>query len=91
MKKISKISRIKRIENDLREKEKEKGKTKNESNLDFDSMLKEEERKLAQNSNEQKKTNSLDAYKFEIQRSIIAQKKISQINDKEKEQEQEEK
>ena len=87
MKKISKISKIKRIENDLRQQEKEKGKTKNESNLDFDSMLKEEERKLAQNSNEQKRINSLDAYKFEIQKNIIAQKKISQIYDEEKEQE----
>ena len=84
MKKISKISRIKRIENDLREQE--KGKEKNKNNADFDSMLKEE-RKLEETQNKRKKPNSLDAYRFEIQRSIVAQKKISQIYNEEKEQE----
>ena len=87
MKKISKISKIKRIGNNLRQQEKEKEKTTKESNLDFDSMLKEEERKLEEAQNKKKKTNTLEVYKFEIQKNIIAQKKISQIYDEEKEQE----
>ena len=49
-------------------------------------MLKEE-RKLEETQNKRKKPNSLDAYRFEIQRSIVAQKKISQIYNEEKEQE----
>ena len=84
MKKISKISKIKRIGNNLRQQEKEKEKTTKESNLDFDSMLKEEERKLEEAQNKKKKTNTLEVYKFEIQKNIIAQKKISQIYDEEK-------
>ena len=87
MKKISKISKIKRIGNNLRQQEKEKEKTTKESNLDFDSMLKEEERKLEEAQNKKKKTNTLEVYKFEIQKNIIAQKKISQIYDEEKQQE----
>ena len=87
MKKISKISKIKRIGNNLRQQEKEKEKTTKESNLDFDSMLKEEERKLEEAQNKKKKTNTLEVYKFEIPKNIIAQKKISQIYDEEKEQE----
>ena len=87
MKKISKISKIKRIGNNLRQQEKEKEKTTKESNLDFDSMLKEEERKLEEAQNKKKKTNTLEVYKFEIKKNIIAQKKISQIYDEEKEQE----
>lgn len=87
MKKISRISRVKKIENDLRHQENGKEKTKKHSNLDFNSMLKEEERKLEETQNKKKKPNALDAYKFETQRSIIAQKNISQIYDEEKEQE----
>lgn len=85
MERISKISKIKRTENDLRQKENEKEKSKNKNFEAFNSMLKEEERKLEEKQNKKKKTNSLDAYKFEIQKSIIAQKKITQIKNEENE------
>ena len=50
-------------------------------------MLKEEELKLEEKQNNKKKMNSLDAYKFEIQKSIILQKKILQMNNEENEHE----
>lgn len=85
MERISKISKIKRTENDLRQKENEKEKSKNKNFEAFNSMLKEEERKLEEAQNKKKNTNSLDAYKFEIQKSIILQKKIVQMNNEENE------
>ena len=91
MERISKISKINRTENDLRQQENEKEKSKNAGFADFDSMLKEEEKKLEGTQNKKKKTNSLDAYKFEIQKSIAAQKKISQIKNEERENEHDEK
>ena len=74
MKRISKISKINKIENNLRQQEEPKTKTKSEKELDFDSMLKEEERKLEEK-------NTLDSYKIEIQKAMISQKKISQIEE----------
>lgn len=91
MGRISKIRKIDRIENNLKQKHNEKEKSKNADIADFDSMLKEEKRKLEEKQNKKKKTNSLDAYKFEIQKSITAQKKISQINNEERENEHDEK
>ena len=85
MERISKISKINRTENDLRQKENEKEKSKNKNFEAFNSMLKEEERKLEETQNKKKNTNSLDAYKFEIQKSIILQKKILQMNNEENE------
>ncbi len=77
MKRISKISKINKIENNLRKQEEPKTKTKSEKELDFDSMLKEEKRKLE----EKNKKNTLDSYKTEIQKAMITQKKIPQIEE----------
>lgn len=74
MKRISKISKINKIENNLRKQEEPKTKTKSEKELDFDSMLKEEKRKLEEK-------NTLDSYKTEIQKAMITQKKIPQIEE----------
>ena len=84
MKKISKISRIKKIENNLRQQENEIKKSKNKKTSDFDIILKEEQ-KVEDKQYEKKKISSLDAYKFEVQKSIIAQKKITQMNNEENE------
>ena len=85
MERISKISKITRIENNLRKQENEKEKTKDSDIEDFDSMLKEEKRKLEEKQKDKRKINSLDAYKFEIQKSKILQKKIVQMNNEENE------
>lgn len=85
MERISKISKINRKENYLRQQENKKEKSKNKNFEAFNSMLKEEERKLEEAQNKKKNTNSLDAYKFEIQKSIILQKKIVQMNNEENE------
>lgn len=77
MKRISKISKINKIENNLRKQEEPKTKTKSEKELDFDSMLKEEKRKLEGKN----KKNTLDSYKIEIQKAMITQKKIPQIEE----------
>ena len=82
MKRISKISKINKIENNLRQQEEPKTKTKSEKELDFDSMLKEEERKLEEkDKTEKNKKNALDSYKIEIQKAMISQKKIPQIEE----------
>lgn len=86
-KKISKISKTNKIENKLRQQENEKAKSKKEDVTDFDSMLEEEKRKLEEKQKKNKKTNPLDAYKFEIQKSIITQKKLAQMNNEENEHE----
>ena len=85
MERISKIRKTEKVENNLKQKHKEKEKSKNADIADFDSMLKEEKRKLEEKQNKKKKTNSLDAYKFEIQKSRILQKKIVQMNNEENE------
>ncbi len=86
MKRISRISKIEKIENNLRQQENEKEKTKKEYNEDFDSILKEEEKKLQEKSNTRKKVNTLDAYKFEIQKNSIIHRKINQPKENEEEQ-----
>ena len=86
MKRISRISKIERIENNLRQQENEKEKTKKECNEDFDSILKEKEKKLQEKSNTRKKVNTLDAYKFEIQKNAIIHRKINQPKENEEEQ-----
>lgn len=82
MKRISKINKINKIENNLRQQEEPKTKTKSEKELDFDSMLKKEERKLEEkDKTEKNKKNTLDSYKIEIQKAMISQKKIPQIEE----------
>ena len=87
MERISKIRKTEKVENNLKQKHKEKEKSKNAGIADFDNMLKAEKRKLEENQNKKRKKNSLDAYKFEIQKSIILQKKILQMNNEENEHE----
>ena len=70
MKRISKISKINKIENNLRQQEEPKTKTKSE------------ERKLEEkDKTEKNKKNALDSYKIEIQKAMISQKKIPQIEE----------
>lgn len=79
---MKRISKINKIENNLRQQEEPKTKTKSEKELDFDSMLKEEERKLEEkDKTEKNKKNTLDSYKIEIQKAMISQKKIPQIEE----------
>ena len=89
MEKISKISKTKKVENDLRPQENEQARIRKGNAAEFDRMLKEEQRKLTEIANKQKKENTLDAYKFETQRNIIIQKRIAQMYKEEQEQKQE--
>lgn len=55
MGRISKIRKIDRIENNLKQKHNGKEKSKNADIADFDSMLKEEKRKSEDKQNKKKK------------------------------------